>query len=190
MQTEVNGKFKSLISSLDSSLKNQGFKKRSNSFYLQVSGNWGIVNFQKSTKSTRNKIEFTVNFGIASTRILKKSLGTQARPDIWDCQWQVRLGHLLEAKRDLWWTIDLETPIDQLSRQFQEYIFNYGIPELLKYIDDTSLRDLWLSGKSPSLTKIQRLRNLSILIKEIGPEDLLNSVESELVAISKSTGSF
>jgi hypothetical protein len=178
---KANDKYKKLIDILTPALKEKGFTKYRHRFYLRIENNWGIIDFQKSTKSTSNSVIFTVNLGIASKRILEKfsQIPEGKKPDIWDCQWQVRLGHVLGINKDLWWTINEETSIDQLSEQLKEYILDYGVPEILKYISDDSLRDLWLSGKSPSLTKIQRLRYLSILLKEIGPQNLLDTIKSE-----------
>lgn len=174
--------YKKIINDVTPSLRERGFKKSGASFYLQNEESWGIVNFQKSTKSSSEHIVFTVNLGVASKRLLKLSstLHVGSRPGIWDCHWQERLGHLLEEKKDVWWTVEYQTPIDQLSHQIQEYIFNFGVSEVLKYMSDESLRALWLSDKSPSLTKIQRLKYLSVLLKEIGPRELLDSVQDEL----------
>jgi hypothetical protein len=61
---------------------------------------------------------------------------------------------------------------------------NIGIPEIAKYIHDHNLRDLWLSDYSPSLTEFQRLLYLSVLLKEIGPIELLEPTLHKLKLVS------
>ncbi|MBI3969133.1 MAG: DUF4304 domain-containing protein [Chloroflexi bacterium] len=52
-------------------LKPLGFAKRGQNFFLNAHGNWGVVNFQRSTSPTKDRIRFTVNLDIASSRLLR-----------------------------------------------------------------------------------------------------------------------
>lgn len=166
------------------SLKQQGFTKTRQSFYYPREGNWGIINFQKSTRSSSAEVIFTVNVGIASNRLLTflATIDANKRPDILDTQWQERLGRLLPENDDLWWTIDSGTNIDELGQYLLENILNYALPAIHQYIRDESLCALWLTGKSPSLTNFQRLLYLTRLLKEFGPAELL---ETTIAALQK-----
>jgi hypothetical protein len=156
-------------------LKEKGFIRTRNTFYYSYEGNWGIIDFQKSTQSNSSAIIFTINVGIASHRILTffSIIDENKKPTVWDSQWNERLGHLLPEKQDIWWTIDQGTNIAELGQYLSENITNYALPAIHTFIRDEALRDLWLSGKSPSLTNFQRLLYLARLLKEIGPLDLL-----------------
>jgi len=179
--------YKRIIKDVTPSIQKQGFKKTGVSFYRQNEESWGIINFQRSTESSAETIVFTVNLGVASKRLLKLipiGRASRSKPDIWDCHWQERLGHLLDENKDVWWTVDHQTSVDQLSYQIQNYITQLGVPEVLKYMSDESLRDMWLSGRSSSLTKVQRLTYLSVLLREIGPRELLTTVQADLQRIT------
>lgn len=167
-------------------LKKMGFQKLRNSFYLPLEGNWGIINFQRSQTSDSNLIIFTVNIGIASKRILQ-FLGQAEhtkKPDIWDTQWRMRIGHLMPENNDMWWNIDQKTNIDELGNTLVNIVTNYALPAIREFIHDENLRDLWLSGKSPSLTETQRLLYLAILLKQIGPVEILEATLNELQQVS------
>lgn len=154
-----------IVSSMQEPMNLLGFKKNEKQYiFISKEGNWGIVDFQKSSKSSNDAIVFTVNLGVSSKKLLSAySNHSSKRPSIWDCQWQIRLGHIMEEKKDIWWTVTKDTDIQKLSLEILNILLVKGIPEIKKYIDDASLCDLWLSGISPSLTDTQRMRYLDIL---------------------------
>ena len=51
--------FKELLSLVATRIEEAGFHRKGSSFYLREGGNWGVVNFQKSGKSTADAILFT-----------------------------------------------------------------------------------------------------------------------------------
>ena len=95
-----------------------------------------------------------------------------------------RLGHLLPEHRDIWWSIDADTSLEDLGQEIQRTLIELAIPELERYMCDEALRDLWLSGISPGLTDFQRLMNVSVLLKMLGPEDALPTVLEDLRRVS------
>ena len=169
------------------SLKKAGFTKAKQSFYYLYEGNWGIIDFQKSTKTDPSTVVFTVNAGIVSNRILNflAQIEPNKKPDIWDAHWRVRIGYLMPSNTDLWWTIEDGTNITNLGQTILDNIINFGVPEIRKFIKDESLRDLWLSGKSPALTDFQRLMYLCVLLKQIGPSEILGATIIKLIQISE-----
>jgi hypothetical protein len=185
--------FKGLLDkTLAPTLKQHGFSQSGRTFYLRREGNWGLVNFQKSTKSSAERIVFAVNLGIASSRLLEffpprrlRVSGLAAKPQIWDCHWQMRLGSLVADQKDIWWTVEANTRLEQLGLEIDGYIRNLAIPELSKYIRDEALRDLWLSGHAPGLTEFMRLMNLSVLLKTLGPLNLLEPTLNELWRVAE-----
>lgn len=167
-------------------LKNHGFQIQNNSFFKTIGKNVGIVDFQKSNNKEIDKLSFTVNIGVVSYNLLKFTNQVEEirKLDIWDAQWNVRLGQLMPEKKDTWWAIHESTNVEQLGRDLLDVIENLALPEINKYIRDDALRDLWLSGKSPSLTDLQRLMYLSYFLKTIGPIELLGKTTQELERIS------
>jgi hypothetical protein len=165
--------------------------KRSNSNFILTSQNTntGVINFQKSTKSTSELIIFTVNIGVCSSRLITFFNHQRRSLDIWDCQLRLRLGWLMEEKGDLWWNIDSNTDADVLGRTICDSILAFGVNEIVTYISDSALRDLWVTGRSPGLTKIERLMYLSVLLKDLGPVDILQQIIQEMEVLSSQTHS-
>ncbi len=113
------------------------FKRVRNTFYYSPGKNWGIIDFQKSTKSSSDKIIFTVNVGVASERIINflNLIDQNKRPGIWDTQWRVRLGQLMQLG-DFWWTIDQVTNVSELGQTLFNNILTTAIQEIQKYMRD------------------------------------------------------
>jgi Domain of unknown function (DUF4304) len=177
--------FKNLVIFVAPALKPYGFSMNRQTFYCQSQNNWGLIDFQKSWHSGEETLPFTVNLGVASDRLLRFfSPDKIKRPSIWDCHWRIRLGYLMN-KEDVWWKVDEQTSVENLGKEIVNPLTNRAIQEINHYISDESLRDLWISGQSPSLTEFQRLMYLSVLLKELGPEELLEPTLLELKQISE-----
>ena len=58
--------FKEFLKLIAPMLKVYGYSRRGQNFYTRRAGNWGVINFQKSQSSTREKVKFYVNLGIYS----------------------------------------------------------------------------------------------------------------------------
>lgn len=163
-------------------LRREGFNKVRRAYYYLFAGNWGIIDFQHSNKSDSNHITFTINVGIASRRILHflGQVKHDKKPDIWDTQWRVRIGHLMPENVDTWWTLDHDTDVDALSRTILHSVVNYSVPAIHRFIRDEDLCNLWLTAKSPSLTEVQRLLFLAVLLKQIGPYEYFEATIKDL----------
>lgn len=176
-------KFRELVTKMIAScLKGRGFSRKGLTFYINQHENYGLINFQKSTKSNSDVVIFTVTVGVVSRRLLRFFSSEQRSANLLvdDCHWRERLGFLLPSRQDKWWTIDANTSITYLAEEISDYITALAIPKLNEYVRDESLRDLWLSGHSPGLTNFQRLMNLSVMIKALGPMNRLELVVNEL----------
>jgi Domain of unknown function (DUF4304) len=167
-------------------LKQYRFSGKGFTFYHLSESNWGLIGFQKSKKEDPEKLNFTVNLGVASGRLLKffSPPALRKKPEIWDCHWRIRLGLLINGS-DIWWTIERGTSIDELGKELLSLLINLAIPEINYYIKDTNLINLWLSERSPSLTEFQRLLYLSVLINELGPSELLKPTILQLKQLSE-----
>ena len=167
-------------------LKACGFSRSGQTFYLRYEKNWGLINFQKSGSSSASRVVFTVNIGIVSGAFSEFAADgqTSKRPSVWACTWRQRLGFMLPEHQDKWWTIDAQISLEQLAQELGGYIGEIAVPEIEKYIHDENLRDLWLSGRASRITDFARIRALSVLLKAIGPRDLLPSKLEELQRLS------
>jgi hypothetical protein len=172
-------------------MEKYNFHKNGLSYCYITNNNWGLVSFQKSSHPIPEGVRFTINLGVASDRLLKFFSFPTAiqKPKIEDCHWRVRLGELLKGE-DQWWMIEIGRSTHDLVDFLYSSIENLAISEIQKFLDDVALRDLWLTGRAPSLTEFQRLLYLSILLKEVGPQDQLAITLSKLKQISEGKPSF
>jgi hypothetical protein len=178
--------FKEMLSIVAKRLGDVGFRRKGNSFYLRVSSNWGIVNFQKSGKSTSEVILFTVNVGVASGVLLNFfGFPESEAPNIDQCQWRKRLGFFLPNPSDTWWRLDTKTSSTAIGEEIVDILLQLARPEMETYMSDTSLMRLWASGDSPGLTEVDRLRCLSVLLRLEGSVDALNDAKDTLQRMSE-----
>lgn len=177
--------YEQLLKSLTPALTSHGFRRRSQRFHLCHDGNWSVVEFQKSTRSTGDKVIFTVNLGVALRRLLTFAGLDATRPaPIEECHWRERLGFLV-GSQDKWWTIDPGTAMNDIGQELQRDLLNFAVPEVTRFLDEQALKALWLQGQSPGLTDIQRLKHLSVLLKALGPPEELERTLRDLKDSSK-----
>jgi hypothetical protein len=193
MSNSPNTIFSSLLKEIIApALKDYGYCRRGNSFYLFRDSNCGLINFQKSVASRKDRLILTINLGVASSRLLE-SLSAKHRGlnlSIADCHWTNRIGNLQLSRHDKWWTISRETHQGDLGAEIVKCLMEFAVPEIEKHLSDEALRDLWISGTAPGLTDFQRLVYLSLLLKTIGPNDLLQKTVQEMRLISDGDPSY
>jgi hypothetical protein len=181
--------YRGLILQIAPFLKGRGFSKRSDSFYFEKDGNRGLIDFQRSKKSTPDEVIFTINVGVCSGRLVEFFMpdAVGQRPAIEDCHWRERVGFLLPEKSDKWWRIYASDSLEDWVSEIQSSLEQVVVPEVESHILDENLCAAWMSGKSPGLTEIQRLINLSVLLKKRGDEDSLINVVQEMKKLSEGT---
>lgn len=74
--------------------------------------------------------------------------------------------------------------MEQIAQELEQDVCQLAVPEVEKYIHDERIRDLWLSGYAPWTTDFARVRSLSVLLKAIGPVDLVATTLEELQRLS------
>ena len=175
--------FKELIKNIASLLKEHKYKRYGgNVFYTNQQGNWGFIGFQKSMGNTYYETRFTINLGIFST-ILQDFFDPEKKPSLYECRgcWKYRIGHLVpDYDYDKWWSITEETIPEQIIQEIRDILITHAIPEIERNISDKQLLNTWLTGKLTGITHIQRLTNLSVLLKHYGMENQLKPVLDEL----------
>lgn len=174
--------FTQVLKSVESVLKREGFARAKRLFWVERASNIGVVDVQKSSKSTGDQTIFTFNIGVWSDRIGRfvTSNRKSKPPEVDDCHWRERVGFLLPGRNDKWWTIGESDDPTRVSQELGAIIEDVAVPAVMAHISDDALRDEWLAGQSPGLTDMQRLMYLSILLSDIGPRDALADVIAEL----------
>lgn len=177
--------YRLLVARLTTALKPKGFAGRGGSFLLERGGNLLVVGLQKSQKTSRESISCTVNLGVASGRLLRFFSVPRVHrrvPSV--CHWTERLGFLLPGSADRWWTLEAGTDPSPVIQDLEESLLSSGLPALEEVQPDGALKALWMSGRSPGLTDLQRLKYLSVLVAALGPQEDLATVIGDLKNVS------
>ena len=181
--------FKGLIKALTPFLKQMGFNKKGNNFYLETNKNYGVINLQKSRDCTKEVIKFTINFGVYSNilgQALDYAYNNLTKPDIWQCQWQSRVGSFMAGKPDYWWNVNALDNFNIILFSVMEAIQNIVVPELNKRLDDEGLIINWMNGTyGGGTTEISRFEYLTTLLKEKRDFNTLNQVVKTFMQQSK-----
>lgn len=162
-------------------LKERGFARVGLAFRTCIGNNIALIHIQKSVKSSATEVKFTATAGVWSRRIaafLENS--TDSMPAIEECHWTQRFGELVSFGDDYWWALHARQNDLECLARFADVLVRRAIPLVQAMASDEALRDLWLTGRGPGLTGIQRLTYLSILLREIGPASALPTVIDQL----------
>jgi hypothetical protein len=161
-------------------LKRHGFAKKGNTFRRRRAEVCHVISVQKSGKSASEAVVFTMNLGVASLRLLARSEVEFDKCTIDDCHWRQRLASVSPRAEDVWWTVRDDASADAASAEVMAWLDTHGVAALGALPDDAALRDLWLSGRAPGLTEMQRLVNASLLAEALGPESAKSAIVREL----------
>lgn len=153
-------------------VKEFGYSRKALTFYRKHEGNWALINFQKSVQNTSETLKFTINCGVASTKILEflpppqyRVNDPNSKPTILDCHWSQRVGFLLPEQSDKWWIIDKQGSGLRLSQELTESIKIHIIPILEKLISDEALSNLWLDKLKDGRATTGEIIYLTILLR-------------------------
>lgn len=153
--------FEDVLANVAEKLTVHGFVQRGPVFRLVSQGNCGIIEFQRSDKSTNDRVIFTVNLGIACGELLESGPASVAKVRIIDAHMRQRIGMLLPERPDKWWEASADRA--PVAQEIAELLATVGVPYVESYITTEALIALWESGQSPGLTAVQRGRYLARL---------------------------
>src|SRR5450755_529492 len=80
-----------------------GFVRRGAILRTLNLGNSGIIEFQKSTKNSRDKLLFTVNLAVVCGELLEPYQPALEKARSADGHLRQRIGMLLPGRQDKWW---------------------------------------------------------------------------------------
>jgi len=158
--------FKTLMEKIAVMLKAYNYTKKGSAFYLDKSGNQGLIEFQKSKSKPADGISFTINLGVFSTELWNRGGDPiKGRPDASMCHWSKRIGFLLPQKKDHWWLLPDNAPADATIAEIEQIVSSIAVPAIESHISDADLAEAWLSGEGGGLTEYTRLSHLTTLLK-------------------------
>ena len=121
------------IAPLASLLKEAGFRKLGRRFYRDIDESRIFLEVQASQWNREGYgTSFTINLGLFVPDVLRK-LGRDVidRPkSIHQCTWNERIGVVTPSRCDLWWKIDDEKSVPEVSANLLEVVRESALPWL------------------------------------------------------------
>ena len=140
-----------------------GFRRRGSLLRAVSQGNAGLVEFQKSTKSSADHILFTVNLAVVCGALLEPEQSSLEKVRSPEAHLRQRVGMLMPGRPDKWWEIRNGVDVGALADEVSTLIATDAAPYVARYLDPGELIALWETGQSPGLTETQRVRYLEKL---------------------------
>jgi hypothetical protein len=158
--------FSEVLDAAADKLAPHGFTRRSLVFRVLRYGNCGIVEFQRSVKTTKDKILFTINVGTICGELLDAGSHDISKAKVTDAHVSQRIGAFLPGRPDKWWEIIATSNGASLGQEVSELIIDKCVPFIHEFIQTDAMIALWESGECPGLTDFQRIRFLTKLKEE------------------------
>lgn len=181
--------FKDIIKLFIPILKEAGYNKKGNSFYIESGKNYGIINFQKSRESNKELLRFTINFGIFSYALgileYYNSDSITLKPEVDKCHWHARVGAFKPGSPDYWWEVYNSDNLNIVVPDVRVAIECLIIPEINKRINDDDLLNCWMTGLYAGTTEIGRFKYVTTLLKAKSDFELLDQVVDKFNEKSK-----
>ncbi len=143
-------------------LRPLGFRLKHLTFISDESDVFSLINLQSSSKTTKDVLVVTLNLGVYSKTIAEMLGEPKKEPDIWDCHWRRRIGHLLPKSTDMWWEIHNQSEAESTASEFASLLELYGIQALEEVSSTNMLLESWRHHISPGLMDVQRDRYLAL----------------------------
>lgn len=116
-------------------LRPDGFMKARRNFRRQAERCVQVINVQASAWGTAQELKFTINLGVFFPEIHALKTFLQWRPSAagpteYQCQCRSRLGELMPAHRDDWWTLRAGEDPAGMAAEVGDAVRGFGIPWL------------------------------------------------------------
>ncbi len=155
---------KEVLGRLREALTPEGFSKLgANAFSRQRGDVLHLVEIQRGKWSTKSSLELTVNLGVLSLELAKRTGRHEQGPQICFCHWSARLGELMPEQQDKWWEISSATQVPTVADEVVDALIQYGLPALSALDSTQSLKNFWESGRYGGLTEFLRDKYLDLL---------------------------
>lgn len=165
MRAEAWKTFDQIVRAIGERLRPLGFSRRGTVLRLVAQDNCGIIEFQRSVKSSSDNILFTVNVGVVCGDIMDSEGPLQdlhkARVAYAHIRW--RIGAFLPGRPDRWWEIGTAATPEVLAREISDLILQGAVPAIQRYMSADAVIGLWESGESPGITDGHRVDLLAAI---------------------------
>jgi hypothetical protein len=133
-----------------------------------------VLEVQKDQKhSTKEEVRFTINIGV-SIDVLRAGAAADGgghsmeilRPE--KCHWRARLGRLLQAPSDVWWSVHDVQTAQSTCDEIAAAVLDVALPKVEAVASSEVLIRLWQEGQGQGLTEYERRVSLAKLLIALG----------------------
>ncbi len=182
--------FKHLKACLAKRLAPSGFVGTGDLVWRKVLDTVVVLEVQKDRKySTEDEFRFTVNVGISVNALrdvvsARSGPSSEGVPPPEKCHWRQRLGHLLPAQSDVWWSIRDEQTARAVCDEIAAGLIDIALPQVELIASSEALARSWQEGRGQGLTEYERRINLARLLVALGRKEEAQSAVQALEAAS------
>jgi hypothetical protein len=151
-----------ILAALSEVLCPVGFRKSGAVFKRPVGDVIHLIGLQASQSSTSTCFRSTLNLAIWVPAIAEEG---KKEPDILSAHWRERIGTLMPAKNDHWWSVSSDEEASATCAEIGRALRDCGLPALDTISSSEALTALWRAGRSPGLTSRLAQRYLERLTK-------------------------
>jgi Domain of unknown function (DUF4304) len=136
-----------------------------------------VIEVQKDRKySTKEEIRFTVNVGISADalrEVAAVAVGSSSSdvPPPEKCHWRQRLGHLLPAQSDVWWSVRDAQTAQVACYEIAAGLTDIALPKVEAVASSDALVNAWQEGRGQGLTEYERRASLARLLMALGRKE-------------------
>jgi len=157
--------FTEILVHISRRLSLRGFKRSGSKFSGVWDHGFTIIDFQKSMRSTKTDVRFTINAGIGVSYIIE-FLDPENKLKTFDnCQWKKRAGNFLGNDDDYWWIVNSGSDPIRIRAEVADMIDKLILPDLAHNQNIDRLMSLFASQSSPGLTEIENDLYYLIILK-------------------------
>ena len=109
-------------------LRDQGFRKRRNTFSRSTEHGWTLIDFQASQFGTRDDVRFTINLGVNFVELQGQSKGP---PSLGRTHIDERIGAVISRERqNLWWDLAPGSNFEAIGSEVIAILDEHAVPWL------------------------------------------------------------
>ncbi|WP_309665640.1 DUF4304 domain-containing protein [Tabrizicola sp.] len=156
-------KYKAVSNLVYASLHENGFAKRGRVFWKDLADVRHLAEFQKSQKSTKDRIFFTMNVSTVVKALLDPEIDDLDKMHGHEGHLYWRLGDFLSPQEDKWWAVDQNSDPYQIAQEISSILSSIVLRKLEQYSTVRAIVDLWSSEGYPPISDKRRKQFLAEL---------------------------
>lgn len=169
---DATASFKYLKRCLAMRLARCGFASKGDIIWRKANDTVVVIEIQRDLKHhTKEEARFTVNVAISVDALRSVKSADPSSSDVpipERCHWRQRLGRLLPAQSDTWWTVRDEHSVQAVCEALGVGLIDIALPEVLEMASSEALLRAWQEGRGQGLTEFERRANLAKLLIATG----------------------